>query len=436
MAKTVVGLFDDFSDAQHVAQELMDHGFPREDISVVANQDAVGRERMVGEEQHGTHADDYAGTGAVSGTVLGGALGALVGAGLLAIPGIGPVLAAGPLAAAVGTASATIGAGALGAGIGAAAGGLVGGLIGFGVPEEQANYYAEGVRRGGTLVTVTTDDQRANDAYAIMKRYNVVNIEDRATDWRGSGWRGRFDADAPTGTVDTTSTTRDRMAHSDDITNRSGDQVLPVVEEELQVDKRRVEKGGVRVSTHVEETPVEEQVNLREERVTVERRPVDRPLTDADEAALRNQDATVEIHESIEEPVVRKRARVIEEIIIDKEATNHSATVSDTVRRTEVDVDQAGATSSSADTKGFDALEKDYRSHYERTYGSAGYTYDDYAPVYRYGHSLATNSRYRNSDWKKVEPEARRQWEERNPNTWDDFKDTIRYAWDRARGKR
>jgi uncharacterized protein (TIGR02271 family) len=284
---------------------------------------------------------------------------------------------------------------------------------------------------------VTTDDQRANDAYAIMKRYNVVNIEDRATDWRGSGWRGRFDADAPTGTVDTTSTTRDRMAHSDDITNRSGDQVLPVVEEELQVDKRRVEKGGVRVSTHVEETPVEEQVNLREERVTIERRPVDRPLTDADEAALRSQDATVEIHESIEEPVVRKRARVIEEIIIDKDVTNHNATVRDTVRRTEVDVDQAGATtSSSADATRFDAFDKDYRSHYERTYGSAGYTYDDYAPVYRYGHSLATNSRYRNSDWKKVEPEARRQWEERNPNTWDDFKDTIRYAWDRARGKR
>jgi uncharacterized protein (TIGR02271 family) len=433
MAKTVVGLFDNFADAQHVAQELMDHGFPREDISVVANQDAVGRERMVGDEQ-GTQAGDYAGTGAVSGTVLGGALGALVGAGLLAIPGIGPVLAAGPLAAAVGTASATIGAGALGAGIGAAAGGLVGGLIGFGVPEEQASYYAEGVRRGGTLVTVTTDDQRAKTAYDIMRRHNVINIEDRAAQWRGSGWSGKFDADEPTSSVDTT--TRDRSTRDRDVTSRSGEQVMPVIEEELEVEKRRVEKGDVRISSHVEEHPVEQQVNLREERVKVERRPADRPLTEAEEAALRDQQATVEIHETVEEPVVRKRARVVEEIVVDKEVTDRTATVSDTVRRTEVDVDQSGTKPSATDTQRFENFDQDYRSHYERTYGSAGYTYDDYAPVYRFGHSLATNSRYRNSDWKKVEPEARRQWEERNPNTWEDFKDTVRYAWDRARGKR
>ena len=193
MAKTVVGLFDDYRQAQDVVQDLMDSGFRRDDISVVANESAVGRGRAVGTDE--THAAEGAGTGAVSGTVLGGALGLLVGAGLLAIPGIGPVLAAGPLAAAIGTTAATVGAGALGAGIGAATGGLLGGLVGAGVPEEQAHYYAEGVRRGGTLVSVSADDARASTISAIMQRHGAVDINARGAEWRRAGW-SRFDPDA------------------------------------------------------------------------------------------------------------------------------------------------------------------------------------------------------------------------------------------------
>ncbi len=189
MTKTVVGLFDDYMDAQNVVQALMDNGYRNDDISVVANENAHGMQESheVGQE---SQAGEGAGAGAVGGTVLGGALGLLVGAGLLAIPGIGPVLAAGPLAAAVGTAAATAGAGALGAGIGAATGGLLGGLVGLGVPEDDAEYYTEGVRRGGTLVTVQTEDRLAEDAHLMMERYGAVDIQERGAEWRRSGWTG------------------------------------------------------------------------------------------------------------------------------------------------------------------------------------------------------------------------------------------------------
>jgi hypothetical protein len=192
MAKTVIGLFDNYQHAQNVVQELIDNGYRKEEISVVANENAHGlreaRERGVGDT--GNRADEGAGAGAVGGTVVGGAIGLLVGAGLLAIPGIGPVLAAGPLAAAVGTAAATAGAGALGAGIGAATGGLLGALVGLGIPEEDAEYYSEGVRRGGTLVTVQTEDRLADDAHYIMQRNGAIDIHERGAQWRSEGWTG------------------------------------------------------------------------------------------------------------------------------------------------------------------------------------------------------------------------------------------------------
>lgn len=183
MAKTVVGLFDRFEEAQRVISDLVDRGFRREDISVMAN-NSRGELSQYGAEGH-TGTAEAAGAGAVGGSVIGGVLGLLIGTGLLVIPGIGPVLAAGPLAAALGSA-------AVGAGIGAAAGGLVGALVGAGVPEEEANYYAEGVRRGGTLITVTASDDMAEIAYDIMQRHGAADINERGATYRAGGW-SRFD---------------------------------------------------------------------------------------------------------------------------------------------------------------------------------------------------------------------------------------------------
>ena len=116
---------------------------------------------------------------------------------------------------------------------------------------------------------------------------------------------------------------------------------IPVVEEELAVGKRAVEGGGVRVRTEVEERPVEEKVRLREEHVRVERRPVDRPASEADIARAR-QAGTIEVREKSEQPVVQKQARVVEEVVVGKEATERTETVRDTVRRTDVEVEKTG----------------------------------------------------------------------------------------------
>jgi hypothetical protein len=180
MTQTVARLYDDFSTAQTVVRDLKNGGFPSENISLVAHD--VSGEYARSLEGNGSATEAGAGVGAA----LGGLGGLLVGLGALAIPGIGPVVAAGPLATAV--------AGLLGAGVGALAGGVTGGLIGalvdMGVPETEAQYYSEGVRRGGTLVTVRAEDNMVARAREIMDRYETVNIHERSEWWRERGWTG------------------------------------------------------------------------------------------------------------------------------------------------------------------------------------------------------------------------------------------------------
>ena len=118
---------------------------------------------------------------------------------------------------------------------------------------------------------------------------------------------------------------------------RDKEAVIPVVEEELRVGKREVEKGGVRITSKVTETPVEEEVRLREERINVERRPVDRPVTSSDNAF---QMGAIEVTESAEEAVVAKSARVVEEVVVNKDVQERTETVRDTLHRTDVDVEQ------------------------------------------------------------------------------------------------
>ena len=184
--KTVVGLFDDLSEARNAVQELFREGFSRDDVNLIANEygryfDKDGRYRMSDSNGATAAADsDHSaiGKGAGIGAVLGGLGGFLVGLALLPIPGIGPVVAAGPITATL-----------LGAVGGAVAGGIVGALTDMGVPETHAPIYAEGVRRGGTLVIVKTDTNRVDRAMAVLNRYNPVNVEQRASDWRQQGWK-------------------------------------------------------------------------------------------------------------------------------------------------------------------------------------------------------------------------------------------------------
>lgn len=174
--KSVTALYDDYATAERAVADLVNAGFSRNDISIVAN-DATGEynTRYVVNQS-----DDMTGG---EGATLGAVAGAVIGLGAMLIPGIGPVIAAGPVIA-----------GLVGAGVGAAAGAVTGGitasLVGYGIPEEDANYYAEGVRRGGTLVVVHTNDGRADEAEAVLNRHHSVDVYTRADDWRSGGWTG------------------------------------------------------------------------------------------------------------------------------------------------------------------------------------------------------------------------------------------------------
>lgn len=212
MARTVVAIYDSFQTANQAVRDLVDNGFPRDNISIIAN-NARGEYTYTGRAASASAstapetesvADETgagAGVGAGIGAAIGGIGGLLVGLGALTIPGIGPVIAAGPLAVALSTLT--------GAGVGAVAGGVTGGLlgalIGLGIPEEEAGYYAEGVRRGGVLVTVQAEDQNTDQILGILNHHNPMDIHERVKQWRTEGWKG-FDTSAQPLTPEQTNT--------------------------------------------------------------------------------------------------------------------------------------------------------------------------------------------------------------------------------------
>lgn len=176
--KTVTGLFDDYSDASAAVSALEARGVPSSDISIVSNN---------ADERHNkeTNAAEGAGTGAGIGAAVGGVGGLLTGLGIMAIPGVGPVVAAGWLAA---TAAGAV----AGAVAGGAAGGLIGALTESGVSEDDAHVYAEGIRRGGTLVTAKVDESLQTEAEAILRKSNWVDPGQRRAVYANEGWT-RFD---------------------------------------------------------------------------------------------------------------------------------------------------------------------------------------------------------------------------------------------------
>jgi Heat induced stress protein YflT domain len=192
MTVTISRLYDNYADAQRAVTRLEAAGLPQADLSIVANNSDnwYGADKKVDRDRDGT--DDRAegaATGAGIGAGIGGVAGLLAGLGLLAIPGLGPVVAAGWLAST-----------ALGATAGAATGGMVGALTQAGVSEEEAPLYAEGVRRGGTLVSARVPEaDRAR--FESMLDQSAVNIRERGAAWRRSGWK-TFDPSARPYTAD------------------------------------------------------------------------------------------------------------------------------------------------------------------------------------------------------------------------------------------
>src|SRR5919201_2248438 len=234
MAQTLVALYDAFTDAERVVQELINDGFARSDIHMALDH---AKSRVA---QRSSVEWDSAYEGA----------------------------------------------------------NLVDTLADLGVPYDEAHSYAEGVRRGGALVVVESSDDRAERGMEILRRLHPVDIHERTAQWRHEGWTGS-DATAMTSTPRSSTATATRssqeqarpaaraMAAGAGTRRVEGQEevTIPVVEEDIDIGKREVERGHVRIYSRVKEQPVEESVRLREEKVTVERRPADRPATEADLAA-------------------------------------------------------------------------------------------------------------------------------------------------------
>jgi uncharacterized protein (TIGR02271 family) len=284
--------------------------------------------------------------------------------------------------------------------------------------DDRDNYghYAEAVRRGSTAVLVNTDDQNADRAADILESAGAVDIDQRAQSWQQRGYTGFQDTAAP---LSGDEIEKERGFYDKDHETHS----VPVVQEELQVGKRTVRRGGVRVFNRIVEQPVQEQINLREEHVRVDRRATDRPATEAD---LRGD--TIEVTEYAEEPVISKSSRVVEEVTIDKQTTNRTETIRDNVRRTDVDIQRLDGKESN--------YSDDFRTDFQARYGSTGATYDTYAPSYEYGYTMASDDRYRGRRWEDVETHLRTDYEQRYPSSkWEQMKDSVRYGWNKVTGR-
>ena len=301
----------------------------------------------------------------------------------------------------------------------------------FGGDDEHAGNYSEAVRRGSSVVVVTVpDESQVESARAALAAAGAVDIDKRAEDWRQSGYSGFDPASRPLG-ADEVQAERGRFQSQNLTAQADKSTVLPVIREDIEIGKREVDLGTVRVHTRTEVRPVQEQVQLREERAEIERRNVDRPASEADLKAF--EGGSIEVREMAERAVVSKTARVVEEVVVGTQATTRTETVTGEVRNTVVDIDNS-AKNSAADMQ---AGAPDYRSHYERTFASAGGSFDEYEPAYKYGSTLRSDTRYASRSWTDVEADAQRDWSGRNPNSsWERVKDAVRHGWETVTGQR
>jgi len=297
-----------------------------------------------------------------------------------------------------------------------ASGGGIGGffrrLLGEDSTDDDRDYYSRAATRGGAAVIVHADADNADRAAEILNTAGAVDIDEHAgierteSSFTGDvGRRGAVDERGESGTI-------------------------PVIREELEVGKRAVQRGAVRVHSNVTNKPVQEDVRLREERVRVDRHPVDRPASEADIAAADRD--VIEVTETVEEPVINKKARVVEEVRLSKEVNERTETVRDNVRNSDVQVEDSRRSS------GGSSLSDDFRKDFTTRYGSEGNArYEEYEPAYKYGYQMASDPRYKGRRFDEVENDLRADYGRSYPNsTWERIKDSVRYGWDRVTGNR
>lgn len=275
--------------------------------------------------------------------------------------------------------------------------------------------YENAISRGSALLRATIPADSVDRAVDVLNRDGAIDV-DRAS-------RGEARMESRSGAR---AETRPDAARSGSNTS------IPVVEEEIEVGKRPVQRGAVRVYSHVVTEPVEKQVNLHEEHVNVERRKVDRDISPEEFSRLKDQN--IEIRETDEEAVISKRARVKEEVIVGKEASDRTETVRDNVRHTEVEVEKLGpdAKPQTAKSATREDLTEDYRTHFERMYGQ-GSDFETMRPAYEFGYRAAADPKYKGKTWDDAEGDLKSECERAGPNCqWAQIRSAVRYGWEKA----
>ena len=218
-------------------------------------------------------------------------------------------------------------------------GGMWGSIKNSLLPDEDRQTYEEGVRRGGILLTADVDEDEVDEAIRALEEATGVDIDERSSSWKQDGWA------TPVAAAPMTTAKADQKPALFGGDRSHDDTSIPVIEESLVVGKREVERGGMRVRSYVTEMPVHEQVRLRSEKVQIERTPVDREVGKMDSDAFRER--SIEMTETAEEAVVGKTARVVEEVSLRKTQDERVEEINETVRKTDVEIEDLGTDSMS-----------------------------------------------------------------------------------------
>ena len=292
---------------------------------------------------------------------------------------------------------------------------------------DRMEQYNEAISRGHYVLSVTAPNEpEVERAADLVERYGPVDIDEKSSAWSAGSTAGAG-AGARQQSAPMSQQSMQSGGGSAQASNSSSmqyanteSQSIPVVQEELKVGKREVQRGGVRIYSHVVETPVDESVSLREEHVTVQRRAIDKMVDPAEVPAF--QEKSFEMRETAEEAVVEKSARVVEEVVIGKEVTNREEHITDTLRRTEVEVEQLSGSDD----------DEYYRSHWTSNYAGTGRSYDELAPAYQYGSQMRRSELYRGRPFEDVETDLRSDWARTHPSSaWENFKAAVKHGWDR-----
>lgn len=369
---TVVAVFRDRSDAQAAADELKANGFTQDDIYIGSYSAGTSPTTSAGSPETGDYQDTRHHEGGITGWFKS--------------------------------------------------------LFGENDDSTERDRYANAVSSGSVLLSVEVADQDVDTVASILEKHNPVDVHQDAVRQEAAAA-----STSPTKAATTTpKTSKSRASNKDASTDLP--KSIPVVQEDVRIGKRTVARGGVRVYSRVIEQPVEESVRLQEEHVRVERQPVNRAAGASDLQAGREE--VIEVQEFTEEPVVSKETRVVEEVRISKDATERTETVRDTVRRTEVNVENLDRTAAGRPASSTANYDDDFRRDFETRYASTGGNYEEYAPAYQYGYQAASDPRYQGRNWDEVESDLHSDYGRRYPNSaWDRFKDSIRYGWDKVTGR-